>query len=263
MNPSLRGIDDKLERAKAHIYDLEQRLRLFSQSKPYTVLVKTDVQHGKPCGRLVATRNHAVPDPDVTLVLLAGEALYQLRSALDHLVHQLVALNGNAAVLKESRSHQFPIFKSPQGYGSRACGMIYGVASDVGMFIEDAQPYKRTPHAPTKDPLWILQDLNNTDKHRLIPLSVTGIGEVQGRDSRGALFSLTSEDLVLEDNKVFWSFTTENGRYDDIRTELSCKVAFHQAMSLGTGITLSMSGILSHIHARVHQLIEGFRPRFQ
>ena len=249
----------------AHINYLEQQLRLFSLTKPYTVRVEEDIDQrsGKPCGRLIAVRNHGVTDVlDVSHVLLAGEAIYQLRSALDHLIHQLVTVNGNAAVLKDSRSHQFPIFKSPQGYGSRACGMIYGVAKDVADIIEDSQPYKRTPNAPTKDPLWILQDLNNTDKHRLIPVTTIGIGEVRGRDSRGQLFSLTSEDVALKDNKVFWSFATENGRYDDINAEITCKPAFDQAMSVATGITLSMSGMISQIAWRVRSIVEQFRTRF-
>jgi hypothetical protein len=194
--------------------------------------------------------------------LLAGEALYQLRSALDHLIHQLVILNGQAAKLTTSRRHQFPIFDSAQGYGAKAARMIDGVSKDVADIIERAQPYKRTTRAPRRDPLWILQDLNNTDKHRLIPVSVLGIGEVDIFDSKGKLAILTSEDVVLADNKVFWSFTTPSGRYDDVYAEIACKPAFEQAMSVGTGITLSMSGVLWQITTRVHTIVESCRSKF-
>ena len=140
--------------------------------------------------------------------------------------------------------------------------MVNGVTTDLATIIEDAQPYKHTPHAPAKDPLWILQDLNNTDKHRLIPVSVLGIGSVDIYDRRGKLAILTSEDVVLEYDKVFWSFFTPNGRYDDVYAEIACIPAFEQTMSIGTGITLSMSGMLWHIADRVHRIIENVRPKF-
>ena len=45
-------------------------------------------------------KDYDAGEPDVSLVLLAGEILYQLRSSLDHLVHQLVILSGNEERLK-------------------------------------------------------------------------------------------------------------------------------------------------------------------
>jgi hypothetical protein len=264
MSASLFGVERKLQRAITHIHNLEQQIRSFRDLQPYSVRVQEDLDAltGQPVGRLIAVKNAHVADPDVGLVLLAGEAIYQMRSALDHMVHQLVILNGQATKLTSSRRHQFPVFENPQGYAQRAAGMIDGVSASAAKSIAAEQPYVRSASAPSTDPLWMLQDLNNTDKHRLIPVSVVGIGEIRGRDSGSALFSLTSEDLVLEDGKMLWSFTTPSGRYDDVHAELSCAIAFEQAMTLGTGITMSMHGILWRCFTRVDHVVGVFRPLF-
>lgn len=256
------GIDKKLERAEVHIQRLSQQITAFTDRQPYSVRVSAnaDPTHGK-IGRLIAVKNPSCDEPDINLVLLAGEALYQLRSALDHVVHQLVILNGQGHMLPASRRHQFPIFETSQGYQTRARAMIAGVSAAVAEVIESEQPYNKHKDNPKRDPLWILQDLNNTDKHRLVPINVVGIGEVRGYDSKGHLFSLGSPDIALEDNEIFWSFTLPDGRYDDIRAEVDCAIAFQQAMEIG-GNTVSMDTVLWHITLRIQRLIDLFRSSF-
>jgi hypothetical protein len=262
MHADLSGVENKLERAVTHINNLREQIASFRNSEPYSVRKQEDSDKGRRVCRLVAVKNPNVGPPDVGMVLLAGEAAYQLRSALDHVVHQLVAVNGNAALLKDSRSHQFPIFKSPHGYGARACGMIYGVSKDVADIIEQSQPYKVRPGAPEYDALWILQDLNNTDKHPLIPVAVIGLDVVSASDTRGELFTLASNDVVLEDNQVFFTFFNDTERYDDIRLKLRCAVAFEQAMRMWDS-TVSMDVMLLDIAERVDSVIGLFRPLFK
>ena len=106
----------------------------------------------------------------------------------------------------------------------------------------------------TTIPLWILQDLNNTDKHRLIPVAVVGISLVRISDTRGDLATVQSPDIVLEHDKVFMTVTNEAGRYDDLRTKLTSAVAFQQAMQVG-GVTRGMDSMLWPITHRVHEVI--------
>ena len=54
--------------------------------------------------------------------LIAGEAAHQLRSALDHLVWQLVIANTGAT--PTGTKSGFPIFKNEKGYDKRAPSMI-------------------------------------------------------------------------------------------------------------------------------------------
>lgn len=263
MTASLAGVDKKIQRAMFQVNQLDRQLAAFTNHEPFTVRVDKEPVEGGYVGRLVALQNPSVGEPDVSLVLLAGEILYQLRSSLDHLVHQLVILSGNEAKLRDSRKHQFPIFETQAGYKERSAGMIAGVSDEIAGMIERQQPYVHRPDGPRDDALWILQDLNNTDKHRLIPVAVVGIDVVEatGNARSGKLFTVQSPDIVLEHEKVFFSFTW-NVPDDRIDARVTCAVAFQQAMS-PYGVTLGMDGLLYSIISRVNHVVEAFRPLFE
>ena len=78
--------------------------------------------------------------------------VYQLRSSLDHLVHELVILSGNAEKLKDSRKHQFPIFESKTGYDKRVGRTIDGVSNNIARLVEQ-QPYVHRPARRNDDAL--------------------------------------------------------------------------------------------------------------
>ena len=110
--------------------------------------------------------------------------------------------------------------------------------------------------------MWILQDLNNTDKHRLIPVTVVGIDiiEATGDARHKQIFTAQSPNIVLEDEKVVFSFkwTVPDER---IAASISCNVAFQQAMS-PYGVTLGMAELLYTIIDRVGGGVDVFRPMF-
>jgi len=245
----------------AHILTLERQLTAYRDRAPFSVRLRVDPDPSGPVARLVAVKNLDVEALDVSWVLLAGEILYQLRSALDHLIHQLVMVSGNAEKLKDSRRHQFPIFDAPDRYSRAAARMIDGVSDEIAMKIERQQPYRHRPDDPKNDALWMLQDVNNTDKHRLVPVAVVGIAGVIAEDSKGTLFRMGSPDIILEHERVFFSFTRPTREYDDIRPRLTCAVAFQQAMQIG-GNTMGMDGILMYITSHVGHVIDVFRPLF-
>jgi hypothetical protein len=99
--------------------------------------------------------------------VLAGEAIHHLRSSLDHLVWAL-ASRRNA---NPPGRIQFPICSSAEKF-AKACkgGIIHGLSRKSHAAIERSQPYwhrYRTPD-PENHPLFILNEMNNTDKHRLL-----------------------------------------------------------------------------------------------
>lgn len=258
----LAGVDAKLDRAVTHINNLQQQVAVFADREPYTVRVDEKPQQGGTVGHLTAVRNHSVGPYDVGMVLLAGEALYQLRSALDHLLHQLVILNGNAAKLIGSRQHQFPIFETSDGYRANAPRKIDGVSNHVARLIEGEQPYSRRPHAPREDPLWLLQDLNNTDKHRVIPTTMVQLGTAEARaDNESGVLFYVNGSVELKDDEVFFTYS-HDGRYQNINAKLRCSVAFAQAPETIGGMGIGMDGQLFYIANRVGQAIEAFRSQF-
>ena len=81
----LKHITLKIKRAKEHVADLERQLRAFLESGPYKVGAKHDPQTRK----LIYYVTSAEPIPDC-LPLVAGDAIQNLMSALDHLAYQIV-----------------------------------------------------------------------------------------------------------------------------------------------------------------------------
>jgi hypothetical protein len=109
--------------------------------------------------------------PPERWTLLAGDAMHNARTALDHLAARLVELQGN-----DPEKAAFPIFDSPptaknQWLFDRA---LEGMSRAHREAIVALQPYKN-PQTQESDILLALQDLDNLDKHRdKIPMLSTG-----------------------------------------------------------------------------------------
>jgi hypothetical protein len=95
--------------------------------------------------------------------VLIGEVMYQLRTALDHLLGALVTQNGGTPTDR----HQFPIASTSTRFAEAVKrGDIRGVSATAASLIEATQPYQ-ADH-PTPALLSLLREWNNADKHRLL-----------------------------------------------------------------------------------------------
>ena len=156
----------KLGRAWAHLVALQHSIQGFLDSDPYREDAK---QHARPNNHVLIVvhwkKQRELPSD---LPLLVGDAIYNMRSSLDHLARALAHTNvGNK--IKEGQS-MFPIHKGKGSYmdaGVRACGQMGQPVQDV---IEEMQPY-HAGHEAGNHPLGILNDLSNIDKHRNLVLS--------------------------------------------------------------------------------------------
>ena len=79
----LKHVTLKMKRAKEHITALERELHAFLKSDPYKVGSKRDPKTRKLIYYVTAVES--VPD---RLLLIAGDAIQNLISALDHLAYQ-------------------------------------------------------------------------------------------------------------------------------------------------------------------------------
>jgi hypothetical protein len=146
----------KVERAKKHVSDVEGQLRGFFDTKPYVIGTKRDPQTRRLIYYLTS-----VVEPSPLLAATVGDALHNLRSALDHLAHRLV-------VVGIGRSGPFyyvyyPIFDSATEYEAKKMGQIKGMRQSAIDAIDATRPYKGG-----NDQLWMLHNLDKIDKHRLL-----------------------------------------------------------------------------------------------
>ena len=133
-------------------------------------------------------RDDPEPSP-LHLGVIVGDFLHNLRCVLDHLVWQLVELNG----VKPGDHNQFPIFDTPAAYNEKAGRYLRGVASDHRALIEGFQPY-HLDGDPTRHYLAVLRDLSNIDKHRFVHPVVT-VGDGDGREVRFTELEVTTNAL--------------------------------------------------------------------
>jgi hypothetical protein len=145
-------IERKIERADKHIHDLEAALLAFKKTDPYKVGSKVEAETGMLAYYI--TKADDVPNP---IPLIAGDALQNLRTALDHLAWQLTpASDRNSSVA-------FPVSDDATKYEAEKVRKIKGMAKAAIDAIDATKPYKGG-----NDVLWRLHKLNNIDKHRLL-----------------------------------------------------------------------------------------------
>jgi hypothetical protein len=103
---------------------------------------------------------------------ILGDALYNLRCALDHTVYALAIAQTRRDPPDDEASLAFPICSESKFFdGQRR--RIRALTQPTQAAIERAQPYNRLKPGKWFAPLWYLEQLNNIDKHRLSHLAVT------------------------------------------------------------------------------------------
>jgi hypothetical protein len=82
MKTSFREAYLKIDRANKHVNDLESYVREFAATDHYTILIEHDPNGG--CDTLKLKSTQTIPDE---FLLVLGDALHNLRSALDYAMH--------------------------------------------------------------------------------------------------------------------------------------------------------------------------------
>jgi len=153
----LKQITLKIKRAKEHVENLDRQLCAFLESSPYKVGAKHDPQTRK----LIYYVTSAEPIPDC-LPLVAGDAIQNLMSALDHLAYQIVCTDTGDSPPNPNWIY-FPVADDAVKYEAKKRRKIEGARQDTFDMIDALKPYKGG-----NDLLWALYRLNNIEKHRLL-----------------------------------------------------------------------------------------------
>lgn len=180
----------KIVRALHHLDALYDCLANYESSQPYETFLTPDSEY---------ERWQPIREPPIDIAILAGEVLYQVRSALDHLFFELVKKNRGPVIPSGGnweRQCQFPIItKAPDGlrppiqrdrFPSKARDWLSDEAFE---HIESIQPYyaeKYHSHALAR-----LRDLSNIDKHRRLAVTIAKMDVTDSVQLRHGTISTT------------------------------------------------------------------------
>lgn len=166
------AIQAKLDRADEHLNVLDDLIGSYFAEKPYRISAEewTEGDYWN-----YATYLHvATFPPDHIWGPIIGDAVHNLRSVLDHLAWNLATDQARAST---PRRIEFPIFLDNPHEDAEIRGAFMKklncLRPEAHAVIDGAQPYKT---GDSHHPLWLLQTLWNTDKHRA--LHTTGFAYV-------------------------------------------------------------------------------------
>jgi hypothetical protein len=157
----------KLARAAEHIEAIKSIVGDYTKREPSSITKRAD-------GKNTLTFSGAPPP---IIAVLAGEVVYQTRSALDHLIFDLVQLNPKKKTLPKGwdKRCDFPLTMEipvkgdppvrvnlplPYGFFDKT---LPGISLEAHTFIESVQPYYAKDGGGH---LRLLGQLSNIDKHR-------------------------------------------------------------------------------------------------
>ncbi len=145
----------KLERADKHIFDLKNTWDIFAESA-YPFSAEDDPNTGDRIYKLISARR--IPGP---IPLITGDAIHNLRSALDHLASHLVSLGppGNP-----DDKIYFPIGECAYEFKSRLRRIKKRLRHDAIKPLADIKAYV----GGDGEILWKLHCLDIIDKHSLL-----------------------------------------------------------------------------------------------
>lgn len=259
---TLDGPRVKLARAQEHLSTLESEVRAFLDGQPYRLVGEFDREASEYVVRLDGPAN--LP---IGWSAIVGDAAHNFRSALDHLIWQLVLLNRD----EPGRWNQFPIFRDPDEYRTRGRRMLKSVSREHRERIEGMQPYARGDDAEA-DPLWALYLISNRDKHRMLHTAIAIFA--------GGAFRLIANDDVGGLGDIHWTFGAlkggrefarisilEAGSHPKVKVEgqVPFGIAFGDASDANERVLVdeNVLGVLAlEIAPRVRQIVESFAEDF-
>jgi len=153
----------KIDRAKAHLRDLEGQIKAFHGRKPYSVFVDQNSEPGKVHFRIKVSE--CVPAHWSAII---GDIIHNLRSSLDLLATALVAANGGS-----TKHTYFPFAKNPADFEPKVLReRMKGASPKAITFAKRLKPYPGGNEA-----LWKLHALDLLDKHQaIIPVGAAHTG---------------------------------------------------------------------------------------
>jgi hypothetical protein len=161
---TLHGVWAKLDRADEHLKTLAGEISAFIGRDPQPFGFSVPYLNPETGWHIVYGIVEEKPPERLGVIL--GDVLHNVRSALDHLVWQLVLLNGGEPK-GGARGNAFPIAMKCDQWKTAQGQHLAGVAEGHREVIEKTQPYKQGSRASETYFAW-LKSLSDTDKHQVV-----------------------------------------------------------------------------------------------
>jgi hypothetical protein len=152
----------KLNWARKNLDALNAEVGAFNDRQRRHIRVESNDDRTEYCFYVTAVEQ---VNPDWPLMV--GDVLFDLRSALDHLVYELhaAAFGGNVPSALE-RSSMFPIFRTRALWKSKGKWRVKKLPIRVQAEVQRLQAYHDSGSNHVGGLLWFLDDVQNFDKHR-------------------------------------------------------------------------------------------------
>jgi len=219
--PSLLGAKQRNARAGHHLLELENSLRKTNANENLRLVAGAE--------EVSFDLSQAKRPTTSWIAIVAGEAAYNLRAALDYLVYSLAWLDSG----RPHQRTQFPIASSPKQWRSQKSGFLSGVSEEHVKRIRRLQPMGGCQWTE------VLRELNNPDKHRSLTavyvqyeVDIKGdavataqanelvpVGQRKAQfcfwDGRPVIETLT--ELAIEVGRVLVDFQSDFGETDQLK----------------------------------------------
>lgn len=163
-NHQLAGCAAKYFRAGEHIRQLGTEMDAFLEP-PEQHVIELD-SHYDPDTKTYSVFVEKVPEIPLGWAVLLGEAVHNLRTALDYVVFELGVLDLDGIEPPGGKT-AFPLAVDRANFDAVAPRYLEGLSTPHRDMIERMQPY-HAPHGRDSFVFKILDDLANDNKHRLL-----------------------------------------------------------------------------------------------
>ena len=193
-------------------------MQVFWDSKPSAIVHEYDVDKSQNLFRF----KKYIDIPQEPWGLILGDAVHNARSALDYLAWRLAGSD-----LADIRT-QFPICLTPDKFKD-AYWRLKRIDSDALAEIGKLQPYNRPD--PKRHSLWLLQELDARDKHKLIT-----VGQTITNSSKYAVSGLYPATIPknaigkIEPDTVLIEIPGPNNPNVEVEIELTTTVLFERGV---------------------------------
>jgi hypothetical protein len=254
--PSLDSPRAKLDRAYEHLESLDPEIAAFFATNPYEFVPEFEAKTGEHVLRL-RIREH----PPLRLGTIVGDFATNTRAALDHLVYQLVLLNGK----KPTPNTAFPIYRTEPEVAGDIEKRLRRVHPRHRALIEQAQPYA-AGDASERHVLALLSWLVNRDKHRVVHATY---GYAQTPDALYFTFK-TSGGVMVPSRYEHIAISkgcravegAELARIKLPDPDLQVEMHGHVTMDIAFGENWMKGSALTQIYKWVWDFVELFAPEF-